>query len=197
MLNGIQMEDVYEGDFITRRALLWTLNFTMKAYYFGFDATGVGAVDAILSAVAIAGKGAHHTQDWNDDGSGYYSDRPGLAPNTGVEEGSAATLIELTAVRSAARISALVADHAALLAEVRRSPSAVPVVDDATRQEVEKLITDIRAMRPDPSEPAPPGWDADDREGDRNVYRSAELLAAAYLPPPRLSDASYSGRIYK
>ncbi len=35
VLNGIQMEDVYEGDFITRRALLWTLNFTMKAYFFG------------------------------------------------------------------------------------------------------------------------------------------------------------------
>lgn len=56
-----------------------------------------------------------------------------------------------------------------------------PVVDDATRQEVEKLIEAIKAMRPDPSEPAPPGWDADDREGDRNIYRAAELLAAAYL----------------
>ena len=73
----------------------------------------------------------------------------------------------------------------------------VPVVDDATRQEVEKLIEAIKAMRPDPSEPAPPGWDADDREGDRNVYRAADLLAAAYLPPPRLTDASYSGRTYK
>ena len=73
----------------------------------------------------------------------------------------------------------------------------VPIVDDSTRQEVEALIEAIKAMRPDPSEPCPPGWDADDREGDRNVYRSAELLAAAYLPPPRLTDASYSGRTYK
>ena len=72
-----------------------------------------------------------------------------------------------------------------------------PIVDDATRGEVEALIEAIKAMRPDPSEPCPPGWDADDREGDRNVYRSAELLAAAYLPPPRLTDASYSGRTYK
>lgn len=153
----------------------------MDAYYFGFNPTGVGAIDAILSAVAIAGKGAHHTENWNDDGSGYYSDRPGLAPNTGVEEGSAATLIELTAVRSAARISALVSDHAALLAEVQRLQRVVPVVDDATLQEVEALIAAIRAMRPDPTEPCPPGWDADDRQGDRNIYRAAELLAAAYL----------------
>lgn len=35
VLNGINLEDVYEGDFITRRSLLWTLTFTMKAWYFG------------------------------------------------------------------------------------------------------------------------------------------------------------------
>ena len=35
VLTGINLEDVYEGDFITRRSLLWTLNFTMKAWYFG------------------------------------------------------------------------------------------------------------------------------------------------------------------
>lgn len=69
----------------------------------------------------------------------------------------------------------------AALAEVKRLRSAVPVVDDATRQEVEALIAAIRAMRPDPTEPCPPGWDADDRQGDRNIYRAAELLAAAYL----------------
>ena len=96
----------------------------MNAYYFRFDSTGVGAVDAILSAVAIAGKGAHHTEDWNDDNSDYYRNRSGLAPNTGIDEGSAATLIELTAVRSAAYISALVTDNAALLAEVQRLSDA-------------------------------------------------------------------------
>lgn len=84
-----------------------------------------------------------------------------------------------------------------LLREGWEPEEAVPVVDDATRREVEALVEAIKAMRPDPSEPAPPGWDADDREGDRNVYRAADLLAAAYLPPPRLTDASYSGRTYK
>lgn len=35
VLNSISTDDVYEGDFETRRSLLWTLNFTMKGWYFG------------------------------------------------------------------------------------------------------------------------------------------------------------------
>ena len=35
ILNSISMDDVYDGDFEARRALLWTLNFTMKGWYFG------------------------------------------------------------------------------------------------------------------------------------------------------------------
>lgn len=38
----------------------------MDAYYFGFDRTGVGIIDAVLSAVATAGKGYHHTESWSD-----------------------------------------------------------------------------------------------------------------------------------
>ena len=34
-LEGIQMEDSYEDDFLTRRALIYTLNFTCKTYLFG------------------------------------------------------------------------------------------------------------------------------------------------------------------
>jgi len=34
-LEGIQMEDNYEEDFLTRRALIYTLNFTCKTYLFG------------------------------------------------------------------------------------------------------------------------------------------------------------------
>ena len=36
----------------------------MDAYYYSFDETGVGVVDAILSAVAQAGKNWHHTDEW-------------------------------------------------------------------------------------------------------------------------------------
>lgn len=35
VINTINMEDTYEGDFSERRALIYTLNFTMKAYLFG------------------------------------------------------------------------------------------------------------------------------------------------------------------
>jgi hypothetical protein len=34
-LDNITCEDTYEGDFINRRAVIWTLSFTMKGYFFG------------------------------------------------------------------------------------------------------------------------------------------------------------------
>ena len=35
ILESVSTEDAYEGDFITRRAMVYTLNFTMKAYFLG------------------------------------------------------------------------------------------------------------------------------------------------------------------
>lgn len=35
ILNSITTEDLYEGDFNERQSILYTLNFTMKGYYFG------------------------------------------------------------------------------------------------------------------------------------------------------------------
>jgi len=49
----------------------------MDAYYFGFEGTGARPIDEILSAIAVAGKGYHHTEgwsepaDWRDDGKSY------------------------------------------------------------------------------------------------------------------------------
>lgn len=37
------------------------------AYYFSFEETGVPEIDYILTAVARAGKHAHHTQWWDDE----------------------------------------------------------------------------------------------------------------------------------
>jgi len=37
VLNDIQNEELYEGDFTERRTIMWTLNFTMRAWYFGPD----------------------------------------------------------------------------------------------------------------------------------------------------------------
>lgn len=42
----------------------------IDAYYYGFQPTGVEAIDRILSAVASAGKSYHHTEDWNEAGAG-------------------------------------------------------------------------------------------------------------------------------
>lgn len=35
ILNDVSVEDSYEGDFTQRRAIIWTLNFTMKAWLYG------------------------------------------------------------------------------------------------------------------------------------------------------------------
>ena len=35
VLNSVSVEDVYDGDFETRRSLLWNLEFTMMCWYFG------------------------------------------------------------------------------------------------------------------------------------------------------------------
>jgi hypothetical protein len=36
----------------------------LRAYYYSFEPTGNDTIDAILEAVAMAGKGCHHTEDW-------------------------------------------------------------------------------------------------------------------------------------
>lgn len=39
----------------------------LNAYYYSFRETGCGPVDAILAAVAHAGKAYHHTDQWDDE----------------------------------------------------------------------------------------------------------------------------------
>jgi hypothetical protein len=39
ILNDVSVQDTYEGDFSTRRSLIWDLNFTMKGYIFGPTST--------------------------------------------------------------------------------------------------------------------------------------------------------------
>lgn len=40
---------------------------TYYAYWFSLEATGNPHIDAILEAIARAGKASHHTEGWNDD----------------------------------------------------------------------------------------------------------------------------------
>lgn len=54
-------------------------NQKLSAYYYGFSPVGVSEVDLVLAAVAAAGKGYHHTEDWGDpirgeDGAPSYID---------------------------------------------------------------------------------------------------------------------------
>ena len=75
----------------------------MDAYYYTFDRTGIAVVDAILSAVAVAGKGSHSTDGWTSNpGHDYYKGRPWLP-----DADCGADLIQATADRSAALILAL------------------------------------------------------------------------------------------
>ena len=121
----------------------------MDAYYYGFDRTGCGPVDAVLSAVAIAGKGSHNTDGWtNRDVYGYYDKRPGLPANPRIDDwtgGSAVDLIQLTAKASAEKVKTLSDDLAALISEVERLREQV----DAVRAAV--------ANHPDPCEKHPDG----------------------------------------
>jgi hypothetical protein len=52
ILNSISMDDNYEGDFSTRRALIYTLKFTAKTYLFGPISTGALSAD-IIKKVSI------------------------------------------------------------------------------------------------------------------------------------------------
>lgn len=49
------------------REALYAPDRRLNAYYFSFDSTGSPIIDAILSAVAYAGKSYHHTESWAND----------------------------------------------------------------------------------------------------------------------------------
>jgi hypothetical protein len=123
----------------------------MEGYYIGFDRTGCDPVDAILSAVAIAGKGSHSTEGWNDQ-SDYYANRPGL-PDLGPET-TANELIQKTADRAAREIADR-ADRLEHEADVGRRWAAQASVLERERDEARRaheaerraLLTANHALR--------------------------------------------------
>ena len=87
-----------------QRELLRAPDAKMEAYYYGFDYTGEPAVDAILSALAWAGKGWHSTKFWNVPGEPVgYNYGPFLADR----EQSPADVIEAAAHEAAAELADL------------------------------------------------------------------------------------------
>lgn len=74
----------------------------MDAYYYGFEQTGVGIIDRILSAVATAGKGSHHTEFWSDENeyvNPSYEQRIQNAANAAAEQLRSALAVDDVASR--------------------------------------------------------------------------------------------------
>lgn len=141
----------------------------MDAYYYGFDRTGSGPIDAILSAVAVAGKGSHHTESWGDESDhGYYKDRAGLP-----DAKSAIDLIQKTAQQAT---DAANADFAYLLSAV---------------QEQAAQITKVRELAEEWRYKGEFGWGAwqeghgPDPEGTALDHASSQLLAALAPEGPK------------
>jgi hypothetical protein len=63
VLSSVSVEDIYEGDFETRRSLMWTLSFTMKAWFFGpiREKKVIKFVDTHLYPQMIVAKGIRVT----------------------------------------------------------------------------------------------------------------------------------------
>jgi hypothetical protein len=51
ILNSLSQEDIYDGDFETRRSLVWSLSFTMKSNIYGAVREGKLVSSAIVSTV--------------------------------------------------------------------------------------------------------------------------------------------------
>ena len=88
ILNGITNEELYEGAYTERRAVLWTLNFTMKCWYFGpekdnkvikfVDADVYGTTDVLADPIrgvnTFPGLTANGTPTTDPDDSIPYND---------------------------------------------------------------------------------------------------------------------------
>jgi hypothetical protein len=56
VLNSVNYTDSYEGDFINRRAIIWSLNFTIKGYIFGATSKnrGDGKIISLANTAVFA-----------------------------------------------------------------------------------------------------------------------------------------------
>lgn len=67
ILNSVDVTDTYEGDYETRRALIWTLSFTLKGYVFG-PLKNQGVIkEAITRAIAASQNFNLDTFEYTDD----------------------------------------------------------------------------------------------------------------------------------
>lgn len=79
ILNTVSQDDVYDGDFTTRRSIVWTLDFTMKGYLFGPVKTG--KVIKFTNTVFYVPSGNTQAAVGNTDPVVYVTVQPGLTAN--------------------------------------------------------------------------------------------------------------------
>lgn len=81
-LDSVVSEDTYEGDFLTRRAIIWTLSFTMKGQLFGpvRDSGIIKEVDVNIT-VPPTGVSAQNANPTNSPTTLNIDIRPGLTAN--------------------------------------------------------------------------------------------------------------------
>ena len=79
VLNTIQQEDSYEGNFTERRALIWTLDFTLKGYIYGPIKTN--AIVLFSNTVTYLPTGSVASAPGNTTFSSATTIQPGLTAN--------------------------------------------------------------------------------------------------------------------
>lgn len=91
ILNNVSMQDDYEGDFIKRRSLIHTLNFTAKTYVYGPVATSDVIRTVNVDIGAAVSSGARYVrysatpkalEDYNSDGSSIAFNDFNISSNT-------------------------------------------------------------------------------------------------------------------
>lgn len=73
ILNGVTSEEIYEGSYEERRSILWTLNFTMKAWYFGPERK--------KKVIKFVDTRMYSDTEGNPDHEETYTVQPGLTAN--------------------------------------------------------------------------------------------------------------------
>jgi hypothetical protein len=99
VLESVNIEDTYEGDFDQRRALIWTLDFTLKGYIYGpIKKSGIIKFANTNFYIPPVADGELASAVGNTDVSERVTVRPGLTangtPTSNVAESVALSVIE-------------------------------------------------------------------------------------------------------
>ena len=116
----------------------------MDAYYYGFDETGLPAIDRILSAVACAGKAFHHTDQWTEDCAAYLG-HVGTSPVEWIQN---AANDAATAIRSASTTR-----EAALREAAERAATCEISTEEPCRASIVRAILALISS-PAPAQPS-------------------------------------------